>query len=81
MDYFQNPVPHNKLSLILNSIGLEVESYEEYQEIKGGLLGLVTGEVCTVEKHPNADRLSVTTVKIGEGEPLQIVCGAANVAV
>ena len=81
MDYFQNPVPHNKLSLILNSIGLEVESYEEYQEIKGGLLGLVTGEVCTVEKHPNADRLSVTTVKIGDGEPLQIVCGAPNVAV
>lgn len=81
MDYFQNPVPHNKLSLILNSIGLEVESYEEYQEIKGGLLGLVTGEVLSVEKHPNADRLSVTTVKIGEGEPLQIVCGAPNVAV
>lgn len=81
MDYFQNPVPHNKLSLILNSIGLEVEGYEEYQEIKGGLLGLVTGEVCTVEKHPNADRLSVTTVKIGDGEPLQIVCGAPNVAV
>ena len=81
MDYFQNSVPHNKLSLILNSIGLEVESYEEYQEIKGGLLGLVTGEVCTVEKHPNADRLSVTTVKIGDGEPLQIVCGAPNVAV
>ena len=80
MDYFQTPVPHDKLSLILNSIGLEVESYEEYQEIKGGLVGLVTGEVLTVEKHPNADRLSVTTVKIGEGEPLQIVCGAPNVA-
>ena len=80
MDYFQTPVPHDKLSLILNSIGLEVESYEAYQEIKGGLVGLVTGEVLTVEKHPNADRLSVTTVDIGSGSPLQIVCGAPNVA-
>ena len=43
-------------------------------------MGLVTGEVLSVEKHPNADRLSVTTVKIGDGEPLQIVCGAPNVA-
>lgn len=81
MDYFQTPIPHDKLSLILNSIGLEVESYETYQEIKGGLKGLVTGEVLTVEKHPNADRLSVTTVNIGEEFPLQIVCGAPNVAV
>ena len=80
MDYFQTPVPHDKLSLILNSIGLEVESYDAYQEIKGGLIGLVTGEVLTVEKHPNADRLSVTTVDIGSESPLQIVCGAPNVA-
>lgn len=80
MDYFQTPIPHDKLSLILNSIGLEVESYEAYQEIKGGLKGLVTGEVLTVEKHPNADRLSVTTVNIGNESPLQIVCGAPNVA-
>ena len=81
MDYFQTPIPHDKLSLILNSIGLEVESYDAYQEIKGGLKGLVTGEVLTVEKHPNADRLSVTTVTIGGETPLQIVCGAPNVAV
>lgn len=80
MDYFQTPIPHDKLSLILNSIGLEVESYEAYQEIKGGLKGLVTGEVLTVDKHPNADRLSVTTVNIGNESPLQIVCGAPNVA-
>jgi len=80
MDYFQTPVPHDKLSLILNSIGLEVESYDAYQEIKGGLKGLVTGEVLTVDKHPNADRLSVTTVNIGNETPLQIVCGAPNVA-
>ena len=81
MDYFQQPIPHEQLNLILNSIGLEVESYDEYQEIKGNLAGLITGEVLTVEKHPNADRLSVTTVHTGNGQPLQIVCGAPNVAV
>lgn len=80
MDYFQQPIPHEKLNLILNAIGLEVEGYEEYQEIKGNLAGLITGEVLKVEKHPNADRLSVTTVDTGSGELLQIVCGAPNVA-
>jgi len=80
MEYFASPIPHDKLSLILNSIGLEVEGYEEYQEIKGNLAGLVTGEVLSVEKHPNADRLSVTAVNIGGENPLQIVCGAPNVA-
>ena len=80
MDYFAEPIAHDKLAGILNAIGLEVESYEEYQEIKGGLAGLITGEVLTVEKHPNADRLSVTTVNIGGESPLQIVCGAPNVA-
>ena len=80
MDYFAAPIAHEKLSLILNSIGLEVEGYEEYQEIKGNLVGLITGEVLTVDKHPNADRLSVTTVNIGGEQPLQIVCGAPNVA-
>ncbi|MEN9950489.1 MAG: hypothetical protein RLY85_1241 [Bacteroidota bacterium] len=80
MDYFQTPIPHEKLAAILNSIGLEVEGYELYEEIKGGLAGLVTGEVLSVEKHPNADRLSVTSVSIGGETPLQIVCGAPNVA-
>ena len=80
MDYFAEPIAHDKLAAILNAIGLEVESYEEYHEIKGGLVGLITGEVLTVEKHPNADRLSVTTVDIGGDSPLQIVCGAPNVA-
>ncbi|MEY3432969.1 MAG: hypothetical protein RL131_905, partial [Bacteroidota bacterium] len=80
MEYFSEPIPHDKLSLILNSIGLEVESYEHYQEIKGGLAGLVVGEVLTAEKHPNADRLSITTVNTGGNTPLQIVCGAPNVA-
>jgi len=80
MDYFPQPIPHEKLNMILNSIGLEVEGYEEYAEIKGNLAGLVTGEVLSVEKHPNADRLSVTKVNIGGDTPLQIVCGAPNVA-
>ena len=70
-----------KLSKILTSIGLEVESLEKYEAIKGGLQGLVIGEVMTCEKHPDADKLKLTTVNIGAAENLQIVCGAANVAV
>ncbi|BAV09175.1 phenylalanyl-tRNA synthetase beta chain [Filimonas lacunae] len=69
-----------KLSKILTSIGLEVESLEKYESIKGGLAGLVIGEVLECEKHPDADKLKVTKVNIGSGEPLQIVCGAPNVA-
>src|SRR5207344_821221 len=69
-----------KLSKILTAIGLEVESLEKYEELKGGLQGLVIGEVLECEKHPDADKLSLTKVNIGEPEPLQIVCGAPNVA-
>lgn len=69
-----------ELEKILTGIGLEVEGMETFESIKGGLKGLVTGEVLTCSKHPNADKLSVTTVNIGEGEPLPIVCGAPNVA-
>ncbi|WP_149526429.1 phenylalanine--tRNA ligase subunit beta [Sphingobacterium hotanense] len=68
-----------ELSLILTDIGLEVESLEVEQSIPGGLEGLVVGEVLTCEQHPNADKLKVTTVTIGSGEPLHIVCGAPNV--
>jgi len=75
----EKPEPE-ALSAILTSIGLEVESLEAYEEIKGGLQGLLVGEVLTCEKHPDADKLSCTTVSIGSGEPLQIVCGAKNVA-
>lgn len=64
----------------LTSIGLEVEGVEESQSIKGGLKGLVVGEVLSCEAHPNSDHLHITTVNIGQGEPLQIVCGAPNVA-
>ena len=69
-----------KLGKILTAIGLEVESLEPFEEIKGGLQGLITGEVITCEKHPAADKLKVTKVDIGALEPLQIVCGASNVA-
>lgn len=69
-----------KLSRILTSIGLEVESLEKYESIKGGLQGLVIGEVLEAGQHPNADKLRLTKVNIGAAEPLQIVCGAPNVA-
>jgi phenylalanyl-tRNA synthetase beta chain len=80
MDYLPVPVEPEKLSRILNSIGLEVESFEDYEEVKGGLEGLVIGKVLEATQHPNADKLSLTRVDIGHGEPLQIVCGAPNVA-
>lgn len=74
-------VPDPKtLSDILTSIGLEVEKMESYEEVKGGLEGLVIGEVLEVDPHPNADRLKITLVDTGNGEPLRIVCGAPNVA-
>lgn len=79
-EYLPVTVEPERLSKILTSIGLEVESLEKYEEIKGGLKGLVIGEVVSTEKHPNADKLSLTKVNIGNGEPLQIVCGAPNVA-
>jgi phenylalanyl-tRNA synthetase beta chain len=69
-----------KLSKILTSIGLEVERLEKYESIRGGLQGLVIGEVLEAEQHPNADKLRLTKVNIGAAEPLQIVCGAPNVA-
>ena len=65
---------------ILTSIGLEVGTVETVETVKGGLKGLVVGEVLTCEPHPNSDHLHITKVNIGEGEPLPIVCGAPNVA-
>lgn len=69
-----------KVSELLTDLGLEVEGVEEIESVKGGLKGVVVGEVLTCEKHPNADKLSVTTVDLGGDEPVQIVCGAPNVA-
>src|SRR5210317_1740374 len=70
-----------KTGELLTDLGLEVEGIENYQSVKGGLEGVVVGEVLTCEQHPNADKLKVTTVDIGNTEPLKIVCGAPNVAV
>jgi phenylalanyl-tRNA synthetase beta chain len=78
--YINIDVTPDELSKALTSIGLEVGGVEEVQSIKGGLEGLVIGEVLTCTSHENSDHLHVTTVNVGAGEPLQIVCGAANVA-
>ncbi|MBT8384957.1 MAG: phenylalanine--tRNA ligase subunit beta, partial [Bacteroidia bacterium] len=70
-----------KVAEILTDLGLEVEGIETVESVKGGLKGIIVGEVLTCIKHPNADRLKITTVDLGNGEPVQIVCGAPNVAV
>ncbi|WP_417867614.1 phenylalanine--tRNA ligase subunit beta [Xanthomarina gelatinilytica] len=70
-----------QISELLTDLGLEVEGVVAFQSVKGGLEGIVVGEVLTCVQHPNADRLKLTTVNIGTGAPLQIVCGAPNVAV
>lgn len=69
-----------EVAVALTSVGLETGGIEEVQSIKGGLEGLVVGKVLTCEPHPNSDHMHITTVDIGNGEPVQIVCGAANVA-
>ena len=69
----------SQTSALLTDIGLEVEREEVYENIKGGLQGLIVGEVKSVEKHPNADRLKITQVDLGENENYTIVCGASNV--
>ena len=79
-DYLPVKPTPEELSVILTRIGLEVESLEQFESIKGSLEGLVIGEVLTVAPHPNADKLRLTTVNTGQGEPLHIVCGAPNVA-
>jgi phenylalanyl-tRNA synthetase beta chain len=65
---------------LLTDLGLEVEIVDKYQSVKGGLEGIVVGHVLTCIQHPDADRLKITTVDLGDGVPVQIVCGASNVA-
>ncbi|MDR0836050.1 MAG: phenylalanine--tRNA ligase subunit beta [Tannerella sp.] len=79
-EYVSFDMTAEELASALTSIGLETGKVEKIQTVKGGLDGLVTGEVLTCTEHPDSDHLHVTTVNIGEGEPLQIVCGAPNVA-
>lgn len=80
MDYLPELPEPEKLSHILTAIGLEVEEMNHYESVRGGLKGLVVGEVRDCQPHPNADKLKVTKVSIGGTEDLQIVCGASNVA-
>ncbi len=77
--YVDTTLPAEELGKILTETGLEVDGIEKIESIPGGLEGVFVGEVLTCEKHPDADKLKVTTVSVG-GEPLQIVCGAPNVA-
>ncbi len=70
-----------KTGELLTDLGLEIEGIDTYQSVKGGLEGIVVGEVLTCKQHSNADRLKITTVDIGQEHPLQIVCGAPNVAI
>ena len=79
-EYVDLSLTPDEVAAALTSIGLETGGVEEVQTIKGGLEGLVIGEVLTCEDHPNSDHLHITTVNLGAGEPVQIVCGAANVA-
>lgn len=70
----------DKTATLLTDLGLEVEGIEQFESVPGGLQGLVVGKIITAEKHPNADRLQVTTVDVGNDTPLSIVCGAKNAA-
>jgi phenylalanyl-tRNA synthetase beta chain len=78
-EYIRTNIEPAEMAKILTSIGLEVESMEVFQSVKGGLAGFVIGEVKTCEKHPDADKLSITTVDIGMSNLLNVVCGAPNV--
>jgi len=79
--YLKVDLSTDELSELLTDIGLEVEGIHKYETIKGGLKGIVIGKILTVDKHPDADRLNLTTVDVGTEDPLQIVCGAPNVAI
>lgn len=76
--YIETNLPAEEVARILTDIGLEVEGFEKIETVKGGLQGVVVGQVVTCTDHPDSDHLHVTTVDVGTGEPLQIVCGAAN---
>ena len=79
-DYIKTDLSSEKIGAFLTDIGLEVEGIEKYESVKGSLEGIVVGKVLTCEQHPNADKLKITTVEVGSGKILNIVCGAPNVA-
>ena len=76
--YLATDLSAEEIARILTDIGLEVEGFEKIETIRGGLQGVVVGEVLTCVDHPDSDHLHVTTVDVGSGEPLQLVCGAAH---
>lgn len=80
-DYIKTDLNSEKISAYLTDIGLEVEGVDQFESVKGSLEGIIVGKVLTCEKHPNADKLNKTTVDVGNGKVLEIVCGAPNVAV
>ncbi len=79
-EYLPSTISPEKLATILTSIGLEVESLEKIENFKGGLAGLIVGEVVELSQHPNADKLKLAKVNTGGDRPLNIVCGASNIA-
>ncbi|WP_209389659.1 phenylalanine--tRNA ligase subunit beta [Chryseobacterium sp. RR2-3-20] len=79
-EYIKTDLKTEKIGEFLTDIGLEVEGIDKFESIKGSLEGIVVGKVLTCEKHPNADKLNKTTVDVGNGKILNIVCGAPNVA-
>ena len=79
--YIKTELPSQQISEILTNTGLEVEGTENFESVKGGLEGVVIGEVKTANKHPNADNLIISEVDLGGGETVSIVCGASNVKV
>jgi phenylalanyl-tRNA synthetase beta chain len=79
-EHIDIPESAEEIGAVLTSTGLEVESVEVFESVRGGLKGMVIGQVLTCTKHPNADKLSLTTVDVGDGKILPIVCGASNVA-
>jgi len=79
--FIKTDLKTEEIADILTDLGLEVEGVDKYESLKGGLQGVVVGHVITCEKHPDADKLKITTVDLGDGNaPVQIVCGATNVA-
>ena len=79
--FIKTDLKSEEIADILTDLGLEVEGVDAFESLKGGLQGVVIGHVLTCEKHPDADKLKITTVDLGDGNaPVQIVCGAPNVA-
>ena len=77
-NYIATDLPAEKIAEILTDIGLEVESFEKVETVRGGLSGVVVAQVLTCVDHPDSDHLHITTVDVGSGEPLQIICGAST---